>query len=149
MLSLIWLSLMTGALAAEPAVEKGTMGLSFDLGGLSFSGSDILMGGHYFLSSRRAINVYMTLDTDLDALGTYASLRQYMNGGEARAFWEAGGGVFLDNSDLLIIGGGSIGGEYWIKEHLSLWGRTGATLSIENDVTISTRTSSLNLALYF
>jgi hypothetical protein len=149
MLSLIWLSVMTGASAAEPAVDKGTMGLSFDLGGLSLSSSDILMGGHYFLSKRKALNVYVGLDTELDALGTYASLRQYMNGGEARAFWEAGGGVFLDNSDLLILGGGSIGGEYWIKEHLSVWGRTGASLSIDNDVAITTRTSSLNLALYF
>ena len=52
------LFLLSGlAFAAEPNVQKGSFGLSYNLGQLSMSSSnsDVLMGGHYFLAPKKAI----------------------------------------------------------------------------------------------
>lgn len=141
--------LLTGlSMAAEPNIDKGTFGLSFSLGDLALSGSDYVMGGQYFLAKKRALRAGLLLNTEADALGANASMRSYVGSGAARPFWEAGGGIVV-GYDLAIIGLGLVGGEVWLKPNLSIWGATGLEVLVDDGVNLATRTSALNLAIYF
>ena len=145
------LILLTGlAFAAEPNVQKGSFGLSYNLAmlNLSSSNSDILMGGQYFLAPKKAVRAAVGLDTNTDDIAIVGSYRTYMRGGAARPFLEAGGGLIVDY-DLGLLATGQFGGEVWLLPQLSLWGSTGLSLYIENGVSMTTASSSLNLAIYF
>ena len=138
------------AFAAEPNVQKGSFGLSYNLAQLNLSSSntDVLMGGQYFLAPKKAIRTAVGLDTNTDDIDIVGSYRSYMRGGAARPFLEIGGGVVMDY-DLGLLATGQFGGEVWLLPQLSLWGATGLLLYIDDGVSMTTASSSLNLALYF
>ena len=143
--------LLTGlALAAEPNVQKGSFGLSYSLSqlGLTSSNSEMLMGGQYFLAPKQAIRAAVGLDTNTDDIAIVGSYRSYLRGGAARPFMEFGGGVVMD-FDLGLLGAASFGGEIWVLPQLSLWGSTGLGLYLDDGVSMTTTSSSLNMAIYF
>ena len=145
------LFLLSGlAFAAEPNVQKGSFGLSYNLGQLSMSSSnsDVLMGGHYFLAPKKAIRASVGVDTSSDDIALVGSYRSYLRGGAARPFVEVGGGLVVD-FDLALLATGQFGGEVWLLPQLSLWGSTGLLVYIEDGVDLTTASSSLNLSLYF
>jgi hypothetical protein len=39
--------------------------------------------------------------------------------------------------------------EYWLTEHLSLWGMTGLSLIIDDDFRAVTRSTTLHASIYF
>ena len=138
------------AVAAEPDVGAGSMGLSFDLGGLALTGNPAAVSLSYFQSEQSAWVGTFALDSGTEELALAASMRTYLSDGEARGFWQVGGALGVDTSDdLLIAATGALGVEYWLTEHLSLWGVTGLSLVFDDDFRAVTGSSSLHASIYF
>jgi len=138
------------AVGAEPDVGAGSMGLSFDLGGLALAGAPTAVSLSYFQSDQSAWQGTFGLDSATEELVLAAALRTYLSTGEARGFWQVGGALGVDTSDdLLIAATGALGVEYWLTEHLSLWGITGLSLILDDDFRAVTGSSSLNASIYF
>ena len=138
------------AVAAEPSVGAGSMGLSFDLGGLALTGAPAAVSLSYFQSDRSAWLGAVGLDSASEEIALAASLRTYLSAGEARGFWQVGGALGVDTSDdLLIAATGALGVEYWLTEHLSLWGMTGLSLILDDDFRAVTGSSALHASIYF
>ena len=138
------------AAAAEPDVGAGSMGLSFDLGALALTGTPAAVSLTYFQSDRSAWLGAVALDSATEELVLGASLRTYLSAGEARGFWQVGGALGVDTSDDLVIAAtGGLGVEYWLTEHLSLWGMTGLSLIIDDDFRAVTGSTTLHASIYF
>jgi hypothetical protein len=145
-------SLLSQPASAQEQTDwgPGTLGISFDLAALATAGETPTMGLTYVLSQDAAVIATVALESNVGVFGLGGAYRNYLNRGDVRGFWQAGGGIAGDGTDDVILGAtGALGAEYWLNSHVSVWGMTGISVIVEDDFNAVTGTSALHASLYF